>query len=292
MSDKKGWVKSYRSVIDNPVATKTTDHMAVWVYLLHTATSKKKKDLFKGKEIILKPGQLITGRDNIAETYKNLNASKVQRILKDFEDAHQIEQQTSSKGRLITLINWNKYQSSEQPFEQQVNNAFSKNRVYENQNTQKSNNEMNNKKSTNIGINTEYLAVNSVRVNNDLNNKRTTTEQQLNNERTLYKNRENIKNVKNEREGALVPLGRFKNVFLTQNEIDELKAKFPNDYEAKIERLSRYLESTGKKYHNHFSTLLEWLEQDVSKSDNDKKGVRTASYDIEELDKFTPLDNY
>lgn len=33
----------------------------------------------------------------------------------------QIEQQTSTKNRLITIINWNEYQQSEQQIEQQVN---------------------------------------------------------------------------------------------------------------------------------------------------------------------------
>lgn len=113
------------------------------------------------------------------------------------------------------------------------------------------------------------------------------------NEGQQYKNDKECKRmIKNERGATLAPLGRFKNVLLTQNEIDELKTKFPNDYEAKIERLSRYLESTGKTYRNHFSTLLEWLEKDVNENDNDNKRERTASYDIEELEKFTPLDDY
>lgn len=135
-----------------------------------------------------------------------------------------------------------------------------------------------------------YQAINK-QINNQLTNEQQTDNKRLTNEQQQSKNVKNVKNDKNEREGALAPLGRFKNVFLTQNEIDELKTKFPNDYEAKIERLSRYLESTGKTYHNHHSTLLEWLEQDVSKSDNDKKRVHTASYDINELEKITPLDD-
>ena len=244
MSDKKGWIKLFRSLLDNPVAMKSLAHMGVWVVLLLTATSKSRKVWFNGKETMLKPGQLITGRKQISEFYKDLNESKVQRVLKDFENAQQIEQQTTFKNRLITLKNWDKYQSSEQLFEQQ------------------------------------------------LNSKRTTTEQQLNSKRTLNKNVKNVKNVENEREGTLAPLGRFKNVFLTQSELDELKTKFPNDYDAKIERLSRYLESTGKSYNNHFSTLLEWLEKDVSKKRNDEQKQCSASYDIDELDKIDVLDDF
>ena len=33
-----------------------------------------------------------------------------------------IEQQTNRQGRLITILSWDKFQASEQPVEQQVNN--------------------------------------------------------------------------------------------------------------------------------------------------------------------------
>ena len=29
-----------------------------------------------------------------------------------------------------------------------------------------------------------------------------------------------------------------------------------------IDRLSSYMESTGKKYHNHYATLRHWYEED------------------------------
>ncbi len=96
--------------------------------------------------------------------------------------------------------------------------------------------------------------------------------------------------IKNEREGALAPLGRFENVFLTENEIDELKAKFPNDYKAKIERLSRYQISKGKSYDNHFATLLDWLEADRKEERNEEQITRKSSYDIDELEKINILD--
>lgn len=104
------------------------------------------------------------------------------------------------------------------------------------------------------------------------------------NEGQQYKNDKECKRmIKNEREVTHAPLGRFKNVILTQSKLDELKTKYPNDYEAKIERLSRYLESTGKTYRNHFSTLLDWLEQDTVKANTNNR----ASYDIDELEKIT-----
>ena len=119
MSD--GWVKLHRSTLENPVVCKDSEHLAVWVYLLLKATHKEKEMLFSGEKITLKPGQLITGRKKISE-WSKVNESKVQRILKLFENEHQIEQQTANKNRLITVVNWDKYQSGEQQSEQQVNN--------------------------------------------------------------------------------------------------------------------------------------------------------------------------
>ena len=77
--------------------------------------------LFKGKRITLKRGQLITGRKSIAEKLK-IDENKVQRILKTLENEHQIEQQSSNKNRLITIVSWDKYQQDEQQNEQQLNN--------------------------------------------------------------------------------------------------------------------------------------------------------------------------
>lgn len=120
MDVNKGWIKLHRSMLDNPVVCKDPEHMAVWVYLLLEATHQNISKMFKGKRITLQPGQLITGRKVISEKL-HINESKVQRILKTFKIEHQIEQQTSSRGSLITILAWNEYQNTEQQTEQKVN---------------------------------------------------------------------------------------------------------------------------------------------------------------------------
>lgn len=91
--------------------------------LLLMVTAKRQKVYFGNIEIELKPGQIVTGRKKIAEMVNNgLSESAVERALKDFEKAQQIEQQTNSQGRLITLKNWGKYQASEQRFGRRMNN--------------------------------------------------------------------------------------------------------------------------------------------------------------------------
>ena len=108
-------------MLDNPVVWKDSDHLAVWIYLLLNATHKDMDVLFKNKRITLKPGQLITSRKSIAKKL-DISESKVHRVLKMLEIEQQIEQQTSNKNRLITIVGWNEYQSCEQQIEQQVNN--------------------------------------------------------------------------------------------------------------------------------------------------------------------------
>lgn len=123
MSDNNGWVKLHRKMLDNPVVMKDPDHLAVWIYLLLNASHAEYPVLFKGKKIMLKPGQLVTGRKSIASTL-HISESKVTRVLEMLKNEHQIEQQTSNKNRLVSIVNWDFYQQSEQQIEQQVNNNW------------------------------------------------------------------------------------------------------------------------------------------------------------------------
>lgn len=117
----EGWIKLHRCLLNNPVVMKDSDHIAVWVYLLLEATHKDIQKLFKGEKITLKPGQLITGRIVISDTLK-ISESKVRRILNEFESDHQIDRQRSNKNSLITILNWELYQSADQQDDQQVTN--------------------------------------------------------------------------------------------------------------------------------------------------------------------------
>ena len=110
----EGWIKIHRKMLDNPIVCKDKDYLAVWVYLLLNATHKEIPALFKGKKITLQPGQLITGRLSIAKKFK-ISESKVKRILIELENDQQIDRQRSNQNSLISIINWNKYQDSDQP---------------------------------------------------------------------------------------------------------------------------------------------------------------------------------
>lgn len=59
--------------------------------------------------------------------------------------------------------------------------------------------------------------------------------------------------------------GEYKNVLLTDEELEKLKGEFP-DYEERIERLSSYVASTGKSYKSHYATIRHWAKNDQGKA--------------------------
>ena len=117
---REGYIKNHRKTLDNPIVCKDTEYFTIWHYLLYEAKYRPCAALFGGKKIMLEPGQLTIGRKQVAEHF-NISESKVQRVLKTFENEQMIEQQTSNKNRLITIVEWEQYQTSEQQTEQKVN---------------------------------------------------------------------------------------------------------------------------------------------------------------------------
>ena len=75
--------------------------------------------------------------------------------------------------------------------------------------------------------------------------------------------------------------GEYKNVLLTDEELEKLKAEFP-DWQSRIERLSGYIASTGKSYKSHLATIRVWAKRDrqvgqngiaISSEKSDLEGV-------------------
>lgn len=93
----------------------------LWVHLLLAANHRDRDELFGGKRITCRPGQFTTGRDQLAKK-TGLHRSSIERLLQLLEIEQQIEQQKSNQNRLITIINWERYQNTEQQVEHQPSN--------------------------------------------------------------------------------------------------------------------------------------------------------------------------
>lgn len=80
--------------------------------------------------------------------------------------------------------------------------------------------------------------------------------------------------------------GEFKNVKLTDNEYQKLKDKNLLPY---IEKLSSYIASKGKKYKNHYATILTWnrketpIEKDVPSWFDKDLNVEETNEEIENI---------
>lgn len=55
--------------------------------------------------------------------------------------------------------------------------------------------------------------------------------------------------------------GAYKNVLLSDDEMEKLKSEFP-DWKERIERVSEYCASTGKTYKNYLATIRTWARKD------------------------------
>lgn len=59
--------------------------------------------------------------------------------------------------------------------------------------------------------------------------------------------------------------GCYGNVKLSDTDLSKLKAEFPADWQERIDRLSTYMDSSGKSYKNHLATIRNWARRDAER---------------------------
>ena len=79
-------------------------------------------------------------------------------------------------------------------------------------------------------------------------------------ERKLSGNK-NIESKTNESKRRSKAYGKFQNVFLSDGDMDSLRQTVP-PYRDYIERLSTYMQSSGKRYADHAATIRSWYIRD------------------------------
>ena len=85
-----------------------------------------------------------------------------------------------------------------------------------------------------------------------------TTSTATNDQQATNKQLTTNKNDKNDKKNIY---GSFGNVKLTDDELQKLKDKYP-DWQKKIDDLSAYIASKGKRYASHYATILTWARKD------------------------------
>ena len=103
------------------------------------------------------------------------------------------------------------------------------------------------------------------------------------------KNNENDFNNSDNKKPTRHKYGIYKNVLLTDEDMEKLKSEFPDDWQNRIERLSEYIASSGKTYKNHLATIRVWAKKDKERealkngSENGKWCMGKESISLDEL---------
>jgi Asp-tRNA(Asn)/Glu-tRNA(Gln) amidotransferase C subunit len=74
----------------------------------------------------------------------------------------------------------------------------------------------------------------------------------------------------------------YKNVLLSDEELEKLKTEF-SDWEERIERLSEYIESSGKRYKSHLATIRAWARKDTKEEKKTNKQAFRGSQDMSDV---------
>jgi DNA-binding MarR family transcriptional regulator len=80
--------------------------------------------------------------------------------------------------------------------------------------------------------------------------------------------------------------GEHGNVRLTDEELEKLRERYPDDYPGKIDALSRYIwqHHAERKYKDHYRTLLVWLKEDADRPKDRGGGGKTKPLEMSSFD--------
>ncbi|MBO1264348.1 DnaD domain protein [Proteiniclasticum sp. SCR006] len=110
----------HRKLLDSAVF-QNADLLKVWIWCLLKATHKDFEMMVGLQVVDLQPGQFITGRTKGSEELK-LKPSTFRDYLKTLEKMGMIELKPDNKKTLVTIANWEKYQTEEGRNRQQPDN--------------------------------------------------------------------------------------------------------------------------------------------------------------------------
>jgi hypothetical protein len=71
--------------------------------------------------------------------------------------------------------------------------------------------------------------------------------------------------------------GEYKNVLLSDQELEKLKSEFPSDWQKRIENVSEYCAASGKTYKNYLAVIRKWAKKDNT-NQNDRLVQRKQTF--------------
>ena len=110
-----GWVKLYRELKSKSIwQLSSPEQKVVLITILLLANHEENKWEWKGKQFVCKPGQLITSLNSLVrECGDGISIQNVRTALDRFEKLGFLTNVSTKTGRLITVLNWEKYQGKD-----------------------------------------------------------------------------------------------------------------------------------------------------------------------------------
>lgn len=107
-----GWVKLYRELKSKSIwQLSSPEQKVVLITILLLANHEENKWEWKGEQFVCKPGQLITSLNSLVrECGDGVSIQNVRTALDRFEKLGFLTNVSTKTGRLITIVNWEKYQ--------------------------------------------------------------------------------------------------------------------------------------------------------------------------------------
>ena len=206
---EQGWIKFHREWLDNPIIAKDKDYLAVWAYLMLSATHTEKSVQFSNKIITLKAGQLLTSFREI-EKKLDIHRCKITRIFTWLKSETLIKTETDNLKTLVTI----EIRDTSQSQDKTQNETLSRH----NQDTEQ---DRENEKE-----------------------KRSKREKEKEKEINKNEKREEVCVYKGNTHGKPLSLGAYENVFVSSDWLTEFKSKYWY-WDKIIDKLSVYKQAKG-----------------------------------------------
>ena len=124
----KGWIALHRCLLNKAIwHSSTAEQKVILITLLLMANHKQTEWEWNGKQFKARPGQFVTSIDSIKKAAgKNISSQNVRTALKKFKTYGFLTDESTKTGRLITILNWDKYQDKDMPANKDINKDLTK----------------------------------------------------------------------------------------------------------------------------------------------------------------------
>lgn len=112
----QGWIKLYRNLLEKSIwKNSTPEQKVILIVVLLLANHKYNQWEWHGEQFTCQPGQFVTSLESLlTHSGKKISIQKIRTALKKFKKYEFLTWETTNTGSLITIVNWDKYQTREQ----------------------------------------------------------------------------------------------------------------------------------------------------------------------------------